>query len=296
MVGDRRPRRQSRRRARASRRSSSRGSPSSCASPRPERSSDCSARSRSRSACWTSSTSCSRSSVLGMGDGGAGYLNAAFGLGGALAIAVTATLVGRARLIPAIVGALAAWAAAFMLLALLSTVGGAHASPRRRRAPRTACSTSAGRTLLQRTAPPEVLARVFGVLECLMSAGIALGAMLAPLLVHLGGTTAAIVGTGPAPPLLALIDRQAAASRSMRRPRCRSSRSACCGRCACSRRSRRRRSRESRIASSRSRRGRDGDRDAGRGGRPLLRDRGGRGRGSRRRRARHHARSRRRLR
>ena len=147
-------------------------------------------------------------SVLGMGNGGAGYLNAAFGLGGALAIAVTATLVGRARLIPAIVGALAAWAAAFILLALLSTVvaamlllvvaGAAHS-----------LFDVSGRTLLQRTAPPEVLARVFGVLECLMSAGIAIGAMLAPLLVHLGGTTAADRRHRPAPAVAGAPDRPA---------------------------------------------------------------------------------------
>jgi len=143
-------------------------------------------------------------SVLGMGNGGAGYLNAAFGLGGALAIAVTATLVGRARLIPAIVGALVAWAAAFILLALLSTVFAAMLLLVVAGASHSLFDVS-GRTLLQRTAPPEVLARVFGVLECLMSVGIAAGAMLAPLLVHLGGTTAAIVGTGLLLPLLALL-------------------------------------------------------------------------------------------
>ena len=143
-------------------------------------------------------------SVLGMGNGGAGYLNAAFGLGGALAIAVTATLVGRARLIPAIVGALAAWAAAFILLAVLSTVVAALLLLVVAGASHSLFDVS-GRTLLQRTAPPEVLARVFGVLECLMSAGVAIGAVLAPLLVHLGGTTAAIVGTGLLLPVLALL-------------------------------------------------------------------------------------------
>lgn len=143
-------------------------------------------------------------SVLGMGDGGAGYLNAAFGLGGALAIAVTASLVGRARLMPTIVSALVVWAAAFALMAVLPTTvaamillvlaGAAHS-----------LFDIAGKTLLQRTAPPDVLARVFGVLEGLMSAGIAVGAMLAPLLVHLGGSTAAIIGTGALLPVLALL-------------------------------------------------------------------------------------------
>jgi MFS family permease len=143
-------------------------------------------------------------SVLGMGDGGAGYLNAAFGLGGGLAIVVTASLVGRARLMPAIVTALVVWAVAFVLMAALSTAvaamillafaGGAHS-----------LFDIAGKTLLQRTAPPDVLARVFGVLEGLMCAGIAVGAMLAPVLVHLGGSTAAIIGTGALLPVLAVV-------------------------------------------------------------------------------------------
>ncbi|WP_411276932.1 MFS transporter [Gaiella sp.] len=143
-------------------------------------------------------------SVLGMGNGGAGYLNAAFGFGGALAIAITATLVGRARLIPAIVGALAVWATAFILLAIVSTIVAAMLLLVVAGASHSLFDVS-GRTLLQRTAPPEVLARVFGVLECLMSAGIATGALLAPLLVHLGGTTAAIVGTGILLPVMALL-------------------------------------------------------------------------------------------
>ena len=142
--------------------------------------------------------------TLGMGDGGAGYLNAAFGAGGALGIGVTASLVGRARLMPAIVVSLAVWAASFVVMAvwttaagalfLLALAGAAHA-----------LFDVAGKTLLQRTAPPEVLARVFGVLEALMMAGIALGSVLAPLFVHLGGARAAILGTGVLLPLLAMV-------------------------------------------------------------------------------------------
>ena len=142
--------------------------------------------------------------TLGMGQGGAGYLNAAFGAGGAFGIAVTASLVGRARLMPAVVTALAVWAVAFAVMTvwsaaagalLLLAVAGAAGS----------LFDLAGRTLLQRTAPADVLARVFGILEALIMAGTAAGALLAPVLVHLGGATTAIVGVGAILPLLALL-------------------------------------------------------------------------------------------
>ena len=42
--------------------------------------------------------------TLGIGESGAGYLNAAFGLGGVIGVAVTATLVARRRLAPALIG------------------------------------------------------------------------------------------------------------------------------------------------------------------------------------------------
>ena len=51
-------------------------------------------------ACSTSSTSCSRSTRSAWAREAPGYLNAAFGAGGALGIGVTASLVGRARLMP----------------------------------------------------------------------------------------------------------------------------------------------------------------------------------------------------
>ena len=141
--------------------------------------------------------------LLDMGDGGAGYLNAAAGLGGVLGVAVTATLVGRARLLPAILAALAVWTGVFVLLAawptvtsalvLLAVAGGARV-----------LFDVAARTLLQRTAPPHVLARVFGVLEGVDSLGLALGSLIAPLVVALGGARAAVLAAGLLLPLLAL--------------------------------------------------------------------------------------------
>ena len=142
--------------------------------------------------------------TLGMGQGGAGYLNAAFGAGGALGIAITASLVGKARLVPAIVTALGVWAAAFAVMAFWSQAAGALLLLAVAGAARSLFDV-AGRTLLQRTAPADVLARVFGILEAMIMAGTAVGALVAPLLVNLGGTTVAILGVGATLPLLALL-------------------------------------------------------------------------------------------
>jgi MFS family permease len=142
--------------------------------------------------------------TLGMGQGGAGYLSAAFGAGGVLGIALTASLVGRARLMPAVVASLGVWAVTFAVMTLWSqavaglvllAVAGAARS----------LFDVAGRTLLQRTAPADVLARVFGVLEALIMAGTAVGALIAPVLVHVGGATATLIGVGAILPLLALL-------------------------------------------------------------------------------------------
>jgi MFS family permease len=142
--------------------------------------------------------------VLDIGESGAGFLNAAFGLGGALAIAVTVSLVGRARLMPAVLVSLVVWTAAFAVLSAWPTVVLAFVALAIAGGARALFDVS-GRTLLQRTAPPEVLARVFGVLEALEMVALALGALIAPLLVAISGGRVAVLGAGLLLPALALM-------------------------------------------------------------------------------------------
>ena len=63
----------------------------------------------------------------------------------------------------------------------------------------------ATRTLIQRIVPADVLGRVFGLVEGLSMAGLALGSVLAPLLIWGVGPRASFVGVALVLPLVGIV-------------------------------------------------------------------------------------------
>ena len=156
-------------------------------------------------------------SVLDLGGSGAGYLNAAFGAGGVAGIVVTVALVGRRRLLPPLVLGIVVWGAAFAVLAAWPTTLSAVLLLAAAGAGRSVLDV-AGRTILQRTAPGDVLSRVFGVLEGLSMAGLAIGSLLTPLLVDLAGARWAVAGIAALLPLAVVVTARALAEIDRRAP------------------------------------------------------------------------------
>jgi MFS family permease len=142
--------------------------------------------------------------VLSMGPAGPGVLSAAVGVGGLVGAAATVTLIGRERLAPAfflgvfVIGlpiALVAFTSGPATALLLLGVAGIGKS----------FFDVTSRTLLQRSVDDDVLARVFGVQEGLSMAALALGSVIAPIVVNRIGVDAAFLAAGLALPAVALL-------------------------------------------------------------------------------------------
>jgi MFS family permease len=146
-------------------------------------------------------------SVLGRSEAWAGYLNSAYGAGAVLAATAGAILIGR-RLGAPILGAALLVSAALAVLGFGAGLAGTVALLAVAGAASTVLDVAL-RTLLQRSVPLELMGRVFGVLEGLTLAGYALGALLVPLLVHLGGNRLALIGAAVVLPLSAVVGGRA---------------------------------------------------------------------------------------
>lgn len=135
------------------------------------------------------------------GSSGVGWLNTAVGIGALVGVVAVAALAGRKRLAGDIglgvllwglpLAVLAIWANLGFALVLFGVIGLGNT-----------LVDVAGMTLLQRSADDDVLGRVFGVLESLALATIALGSLAAPGIVTWLGVKGALISVGAFLPLV----------------------------------------------------------------------------------------------
>ncbi len=154
--------------------------------------------------------------LLGAGEAWAGFLYSAFGLGGVFGTLATVSLVGRRRMTPALASSSGLFGVSISAIGLIPTTASA---PVLFGASGAGFSVTmvAGRTLLQRTAPEVVLARVFGILEGLDMFALGLGAIAAGVLIEVIGVSGALLVIGLLVPTviaitwvqLAAVDRHA---------------------------------------------------------------------------------------
>jgi MFS family permease len=130
--------------------------------------------------------------VMDAGEAWVGYLQASFGAGALVASGLAALLVGKRLGVPILLSALVQ-SVALMLVALTGEIVLAALLLGTAGAGRAVLDVS-GRTLLQRAVPPHLLSHTFGALEGLSMAGRAVGSVLVPTLLALGGSDAAVVG------------------------------------------------------------------------------------------------------
>jgi hypothetical protein len=138
--------------------------------------------------------------ILAIGPGAAGYLSAAFGLGGIIGAVVAVSLVGRRLAFPLAAAALLG-SAALAGLALASTVPVAVALLMLVGVSR-AVQSIAAQTLLQRSTPLDVIVCLFSLVESMRDIGLTFGSIVVPLFVAVGGPDAAFIGMAAFAPLV----------------------------------------------------------------------------------------------
>ena len=139
--------------------------------------------------------------LLGLGEAGLGLLSSAVGIGGLIGIAASVTLTGRRRLAPAFAVGMVLWGLPLVAIGIAPVTGIAVLALGVVGLANTLVDV-AGMTLLQRAAPEEVIGRVFGLLDTVLLASVALGSIVAGLLLEVTGVEAALIATGALLPVL----------------------------------------------------------------------------------------------
>ena len=142
--------------------------------------------------------------LLGIGDAGVGYLNSAIGAGALVGALLAMTVAAGRGLARTFSLSLALWGAPMAVMgiapnplvafAMAGVIGAANSS-----------IDVAGYTLLARCLPNEARGRSFGVLHSLVGICVAIGALVAPLLIQAVGLQLALVICGLVLPAFALV-------------------------------------------------------------------------------------------
>ena len=145
--------------------------------------------------------------LVDLGAGGVGLLNGAWGAGGLVGGFGALALLPRGRFAAALAVAAVLVLAPLALLVAVTTpavaIGGFVVF-----GVGYAFGDTAGQTLVQRLASEETLARAFGVAEASSQAGVALGSLIAPLLIDTLEVEGAIIVTSAILPIILLLRRR----------------------------------------------------------------------------------------
>ena len=142
--------------------------------------------------------------ILNLGPSGVGFLNSAVGVGALAGMLVVLALIGTSRLSEVFRVGILLWGVPLVLLGIWPSVTTALVLLGILGVGNTLVDV-AGLTLLQRAAPDDVRARVFGVLESIFLGTIGIGAILAPLLTTALGARGALIAAGGGLSVLVLV-------------------------------------------------------------------------------------------
>jgi MFS family permease len=149
--------------------------------------------------------------VLGLGNAGVGFLQAATGVGAVVGALLALGLVGRRRTAADFGLGLACFGAPLLALAALPHTWAAILALGLLGIGNSVVDVSAV-TLIQRTATAAVAGRVFGLLEAAAVGGLGVGSVLTPLLLHLVGARWTLAVAGAILPLLSIVMARALSS------------------------------------------------------------------------------------
>ena len=145
--------------------------------------------------------------LIGLGDPGVGYLNAAFGVGGVVGATAAVAVVGRLGLGRPFQAALALWGlplaviavwpVSLLAFAMLALSGWGNS-----------LLDVSGFTAMQENADGRVLGRIFAIFELLVIVTVGIGWLAAPALVSGVGTRGALLAVGCLLPALALLSHR----------------------------------------------------------------------------------------